>query len=301
MNIRAIESKIVSIVLPTFNCAHFLSRAVQSVLDQTYIHWELLIIDNYSIDNTVDVVKIFQDQRIRFLQIHNKGVIAKSRNLGIREAKGRWVAFLDADDWWCADKLDASVRALLLGHDFVYHDLIRKGPSKCWIHGRFARTRNLNTPIFDDLLFNGNGIINSSVVVKRSLLMQIGYASEDPSLVAVEDYDYWLRIAKKTEKFFRLQKAYGYYWIDNNSVSRSTNAFNYLNRIRDLYFTDLSSKLPVWYIFLVVQSYIREKNYKQALFELSKMTCVNAKYYHVLKYLILKSKIYFYLSRKRWH
>ena len=84
---------LVSIVIPTYNHARYLGRALQSVLDQTYINWEAIIIDNHSTDNTDQLVASFSDSRIIYLKIHNNGVIASSRNAGIREAKGEWIAF----------------------------------------------------------------------------------------------------------------------------------------------------------------------------------------------------------------
>ncbi len=84
---------LVSIVIPTYNHANYLRKALQSVLDQTYKNWEAIVIDNHSTDDTKKVINKFNDPRIRYLKIHNYGVIAKSRNAGILAAKGEWVAF----------------------------------------------------------------------------------------------------------------------------------------------------------------------------------------------------------------
>jgi glycosyltransferase involved in cell wall biosynthesis len=91
-------SPLVSVVIPTYNHARYLGRALQSVLDQTYKNWEAIVIDNHSTDNTAELIASFADQRITYLKIHNNGVIAASRNAGIRAAKGEWLAFLDSDD-----------------------------------------------------------------------------------------------------------------------------------------------------------------------------------------------------------
>ena len=98
---------LVSVVIPTYNHARYLRRALQSVIDQTYTNWEVIVIDNYSKDSTDGVMASFTDPRIVYLKIHNNGVIAASRNVGIRKAKGDWIAFLDSDDFWTADKLQA--------------------------------------------------------------------------------------------------------------------------------------------------------------------------------------------------
>lgn len=291
------ESVQVSIVMPSFNCAEFLPRAIHSVINQTYPHWELLIIDNYSEDNTIEVVQAFQDSRIKLLQIHNEGIIARSRNLGITEAVGRWVAFLDADDWWTVDKLQVSVDALNLGYDVVYHDLIRMGPGKRLIHGRFARTRQLSSPCFQDLLSRGNVLANSSVVVCRALLLEIGALSENPLLVAVEDYDCWLRLARKTEKFVRLQNSHGFYWIGPNNVHSTTNAVRNLNELQRIYFSELnfidSPSIPLWLRLALVQAYIKENNYEKAMSILSKVSLYDVGYDALLRIAALRLALYY--------
>jgi len=108
-----INQPLVSVVIPTYNHALFLERALRSVIDQTYSNWEAIVIDNHSNDNTDEVVASFIDKRIKLLKIHNHGSIAKSRNLGINTAKGKWIAFLDSDDLWYKEKLALSIAAIL--------------------------------------------------------------------------------------------------------------------------------------------------------------------------------------------
>lgn len=287
----------ISIVMPSFNCAHFLPRAINSVLNQSYPNWELIIVDNHSSDNTLEVVQTFQDSRIKLLQIHNEGIIARSRNLGINKAVGRWVAFLDADDWWTVDKLQASVDALKLGYDVVYHDLVRMGPGKRLINGRFVRTRQLLSPCYQDLLIQGNVLANSSVVVSRALLLDIGVLSENPLLVAVEDYDCWLRLARKTEKFICLQRPHGFYWIGQNNVNLNTKALGYLNELQRLYFSERdyvdSPGLPLWLSLALVKAYIRENSYEKARGILLKISLHGVGYHFLLRIAALKLVLYF--------
>ena len=90
------SSPLVSIIIPTYNNAEFLGKALKSVIDQTYGSWEAIVIDNNSTDQTDEVINKFQDIRIKYYKISNYGIIAKSRNLGINLAKGEWIAFLDS-------------------------------------------------------------------------------------------------------------------------------------------------------------------------------------------------------------
>ena len=99
-------------------------------MKQTYIFWELLIVDNHSSDGTLNYINSIDDHRIRFLSINNNGVIASSRNLGIRQSTGEYIAFLDSDDWWKDDKLEKSIAYLERGYDFIYHSMEITSSSK---------------------------------------------------------------------------------------------------------------------------------------------------------------------------
>ena len=98
MNLKS--KPFVSVVIPTYNHAKFLGKALESVIYQTYRNWEVIVIDNKSTDGTRQVIENYKDPRIQYFKISNDGIIAKSRNLGINVAKGEWIAFLDSDDWW---------------------------------------------------------------------------------------------------------------------------------------------------------------------------------------------------------
>ena len=101
---------LVSIITPSYNTARFLRETIQCVLAQTYANWEMLIVDDCSTDGTEDVVSAFADERIRyFTNDRNRGA-AYSRNFALRQARGRWIAFLDSDDLWTPDKLEKQIR-----------------------------------------------------------------------------------------------------------------------------------------------------------------------------------------------
>ena len=112
---------LVSIVVPTYNHSIYLKRALESIINQTYENWEVIVIDNHSTDNTFEVVANFKNNRIKYLQVHNKGIIAISRNIGIKSANGEWIAFLDSDDWWTRDKLEICIQSINEKVDFIYH------------------------------------------------------------------------------------------------------------------------------------------------------------------------------------
>lgn len=100
------DGPLVSIVMPAHNAADFIDDAIHSVLGQSYGNWELIVVDDHSTDKTVEVVKQFKDKRVQVIALKRNGGAAKARNRGIREARGEYLAFLDADDLWQPDKLE---------------------------------------------------------------------------------------------------------------------------------------------------------------------------------------------------
>lgn len=101
---------LVSIIMPSWNTASFITKSIQSVLNQTYTNWELLIVDDCSTDNTDEVVASFHDERIIYLHNERNTGAALTRNKAMREAQGEWIAFLDSDDLWMPDKLEHQIK-----------------------------------------------------------------------------------------------------------------------------------------------------------------------------------------------
>lgn len=247
---NATKNPLVSVVIPTYNCAHFLGRALQSVLGQTYANWEVIVIDNYSQDNTDEVVRGLADPRITLLKIHNNGVIASSRNMGIRAAIGEWIAFLDADDWWTPNKLQACIGGVNDEVDFIYHDLKVVSKSNQRFSFRKSRSRALSKDAYGDLLSNGNAMPNSSVVVRKALLLNLGGISENREKIAWEDFDTWIRLARTGCRFKKVWGSYGYYWVGAGNVSSSSrtlaNIASFVNCYIQQYNPAVSTSIPWW-------------------------------------------------------
>ena len=262
-------SPLVSIVIPTYNRARDLGRALTSVRAQTHAQWEALVVDNHSSDDTERVVGSFDDARMRLFRIHNDGVIAVSRNEGIRRARGDYVAFLDSDDWWASRKLELSLRYLERGADVVYHDLFAVKTIGQRFFLSTLRSRDLARPAFSDLLVHGNGLINSSVVVRTSVLRAVEGLSEDRNLIAAEDYDTWLRIARMGGIFRRVPRTLGYYWQGDRNLSNPTRLIENLATIEDRYadaIREAGAQRCVYWI-----AYARGRaHYLQASYELAR-------------------------------
>ncbi len=117
-------NELVSIIMPSYNTARFIGESIKSVLAQTYINWELIIVDDCSTDKTDEIVNLFlTDKRIKYLKNFQNSGAAISRNRALKEAKGKWIAFLDSDDLWNPHKLEYQIDFMLNGgYHFSYTD-----------------------------------------------------------------------------------------------------------------------------------------------------------------------------------
>lgn len=185
----------VSIVIPAFNAAAFIRDALDSVAAQTYQDYEIIVVDDGSDDLTVERIKEWSTAHpevpLRLFHHEHQGISA-ARNAGIQESRGSYVAFLDADDLWTPRKLEAVMACLEKPSpaDLVCHDE--------WLEeggGRKGTCRHGPYSTYADLLFRGNCISTSAVVVRRNLVLQVGGFS--PKWIhGMEDYDLWLRLAE---------------------------------------------------------------------------------------------------------
>lgn len=177
----------VSVVIPTYNSARFVTKALDSVLAQTWPLEDIILIDDGSEDETKEVVEPYRD-KIRYIPRENGGQ-ASARNLGVEESRGDWVAFLDADDWWAPEKIEKQVEALQSDRDAIgcytglWHVLVdgKMFPSEPISGDRLWPTLRFKNPI-----------ATSAVMVSRELFLEMkGF---DASLKAAEDWDLWARM-----------------------------------------------------------------------------------------------------------
>lgn len=238
----------VSVIVPTFNRASDLARCLDALEKQTVRGFEVLVCDDGSTDDSAQVVRRYEDRLdVKYHWAENFGGPARPRNAGLREARGKYVAFLDSDDWWTPDKLEVSLRYLERGAQFVYHDLRIVTPSGTPLFHQRSTTRALKAPVFNSLMSTGNVINNSSVVVARSLMQEIGGFSEDRELIAGEDFDAWVRVARLTDAFERLPQALGYYWQGSANISNPRRTLTILDALERRYADDLAQLgQPQW-------------------------------------------------------
>lgn len=184
------DRTLISVIIPVYNSSDTVSLAIDSVLQQN-VSLELLVIDDGSKDNIDTVMDLYrEDDRVRFIKnAYNMGVSA-TRNRGVQEAKGEFVAFLDADDYWMPNKLEKQL-AVMKQHDCVLCSTARRLMS---LEGELS---DRIIPVKDVITYKDiqkqNWINNSSVLVKRDVLVEFPMKEDSVH----EDYLLWLKILKK--------------------------------------------------------------------------------------------------------
>ncbi|CAA7613650.1 Glycosyltransferase [Candidatus Terasakiella magnetica] len=215
----------VSIVIPTYNQADFLRDCLVAVQAQTMADWECIVVNNFSDDDTRAVALSFDDPRVTLIDFANQGVIAASRNVGIRAAKAPWVAFLDSDDLWEPAKLEVCLAAAVDGIDLVSHPEHFLKDGAIVNHTDPAPSERCR---FERLLLDGNCLSPSAVLVRRELLERVGGFCEDRDVITAEDAELWLRLAAAGARMTCVTQPLGFYRLhgqqNSNSVARHMNA-----------------------------------------------------------------------------
>ena len=181
-----------SVVIPTYNQAQLLKTCLNSIFKQTFNNYEIIVIDNHSKDNTSDIINK-NKKKVIYKKINNNGVIAKSRNLGIKLSKGKWIAFLDSDDYWDKNKLK-KIYQLIKRHSFkvichsewIINSLNEK--NKIWTYGPYKKK------FYQLLLKHGNRLSTSATIVEKNFLYKNKILfNEEKSFITAEDYDFFFK------------------------------------------------------------------------------------------------------------
>lgn len=238
-------SELVSIIMPSYNTARFIKETVESVLAQSYTNWELLIVDDCSTDNTDDVVAQFLgDSRIKYIKNSKNSGAAVSRNRALREAKGKWIAFLDSDDLWEPHKLKNQIAFMKNnGYHFSYTNYIE---------------------IDEDSKPNGKTVSGPKCISKSGMhnycwpgCLTVMYDAEEIGLIQIEDirknndYAMWLKVCRKA-KCCLLDETLAKYRKRSGSISN--HGYTKLIKWHYKLFRDAEKKNPVSSAVLMVRN-----------------------------------------------
>ena len=205
---------LVSVIMPSYNTEKYILDSIQSVQAQTYANWELIIVDDCSTDNTVEIVKKHiaetKETRIHLLSNEKNSGAAISRNYALREAKGRWIAFLDSDDLWLPEKLEKQIRFMEENrYCFTYTDY------RIQLNG-----------VWEPYVYIGPNVVNKRKMYNYCYFSTITvmYDREKIGLIQIadlrknNDYAMWLQIIEKSD-CYRLPECLSYYIKHEGSIS----------------------------------------------------------------------------------
>ncbi len=191
------DKGLVSIITPTYNCGKYIEETLQSVLAQTYRNWEMIIVDDFSTDNTAEIVAqyISIDSRIRYYRNSRNEGAALTRNRAIREAHGKWISFLDSDDLWKPEKLECQLDFMIENdYAFTYHKYEEidenSHPLGITVSG-LKRVKRLNM-----MTCCWPGCLSAIYNAEKIGLVQI------PDIKKNNDQAMWMEIVKKADCFF---------------------------------------------------------------------------------------------------
>ena len=221
---------LVSVIIPAFNAEISIRETIESVLNQSYRNWEVLVIDDSSTDNTVNIVKNYaeKNENIRIFQTdHPSGSPALPRNIGIENARGKYIAFLDADDIWLQDKLSIQVAFLEKKEVDLVYSYYEKIDNNGNRDNRIVKTKKIST--YSSLL-HSNSIPCLTSIISRKAIGETRFKN-----IPQEDFCFWLDILKKGYQAFNVCQVTALY--RETSLSRSSNKMDmfrgYWNVIRN--------------------------------------------------------------------
>lgn len=244
----------VSIIMPSYNCKEYISYSIESVREQTYTDWELLIVDDHSTDGTVDLLKEWEkaDGRIRiFYQTVNEGT-AVARNIALAHARGRYIAFLDSDDRWKKDKLEAQL-AYMMDNKYAFTFTAYE-----WID---QKGEYLNKYIRAPKRVDYQTMLKNTIVGCLTVLIDRDQVGDFrmPNIRTRQDLATWLMILKRGFRAFGLNEILAEYRVGNESISKNKwkaakNNWHVYRQIEQLNFLQSS-----WYFSHYAYNAIRKR------------------------------------------
>jgi len=247
--------ELISIITPAYNAEKYISETIDSVLKQTYVNWELIIVDDCSTDSTSEIVQNYQkkDDRIKYYRLaNNSGAASIPRNVGLEKAKGTYVTFLDSDDIWLPEKLEKQMLYLQqTNSDLIYTNTVYFYPDGSEI---FLKTYLV--PSFFSLLMVDR-IALSSVLVKRTDDLYF-----EPSLKVAQDHLLWLLLYKKGYKFYLVNEFLTKYRYNSDSILHSNPFKSLLDgyKVIQLISKRYNYRKPTIIFFIVSQTIMRVGN-----------------------------------------
>ena len=212
-----------SVIIPVYNSSKYLSETIDSVLSQTYQDFEIVTVDDGSTDSSKEIIEKFIEKnpdKIKYIYQSNKG-IAGARNTGIRNAKGEFIALLDADDKWHPQRLEDEVKVIESSKDIglVHADMQNISDTGQMLSIPKREKKYLSGNIFEPLFLREAEIDALTVLFRKECCDKVGLFDEDPICMGVDDRDLWLRISRQY-KIQYVDKVLAYYRVHEENYSK---------------------------------------------------------------------------------
>jgi glycosyltransferase involved in cell wall biosynthesis len=250
MTLKEEKDPIFSVIIPAYNNVKGLKRCIESVLSQSEIDLELLIMDDGSGAEVHELVEQFDDPKIRYEWESNSGGPARPRNRGIKSASGQWLCFMDHDDYWFPNKL-SSVRALIENQpnmDIICHHEYHIDRTQT--HLKSVRSKPSDENLYARMLIYGNPFSTSAVTVRRGFLSEFDLQfSEDRELVTAEDFDLWLRVVARTKNIGVVDDFLGLYFTGSGMSFDTSRHLNARHRVINMHLSDPLAKISNQRVF----------------------------------------------------
>lgn len=218
----------VSIIMPTYNRANTISRAIKSIINQTYDDLELIIVDDGSVDNTKEVISEFDDKRIKYIYQKNSGACS-ARNAGIKISKGKYIAFLDSDDEWNINKLEKQIKfieeknAKVVFCNYFYE---KAGKIQVAIN-KLKKDYLINLDLLDK-----NYITTGALFIEKELIIKKGMFDED--MPRYQDWELVLRLSNDNKIYFQNECLLTLHY-QKESISSSTSLSKKIIALEKIY------------------------------------------------------------------
>lgn len=248
--------ELVSIITPCFNSEKFISDTIQSVQNQIYSNWEMIIVDDGSHDTTIQIIQNFMedDHRIQLLQLNKNSGAAKARNFGIEKINGKYMTFLDADDIWFPDFIQNSIETIKkTGIHFVFSSYKRSNENLEFVYSDFIVPKKVT---YTDILKT-----NSISCLTAFIDVDVLGIKKMPDILKRQDMGLWLKYLKEIPFAYGIQEPKAIYRIRENSLSR--NKKNLLKYQWDFYYkVEKLGFLPSIYYMLhwMVRGFLKYRN-----------------------------------------
>lgn len=248
------KNPLVSIVMVNYNKEQFLREAVESVIAQTYRNWELIIVDDGSTDNSAEILKGYKDERIRLYFLEENRHICYATNYGLERVRGEYVARLDSDDVWRADKLEKQIEFFRNTPEaeicFTKLDIIDGNgeivnEKEAALYRMYNERQKNRAEWVRFFFYVGNSLIQSTLMLKTSLLREVGYFNF--SYMQAHDFDFFVRLIKKSDFYFIEEPLVRYRRVESqNSAYHPENDRRFFNEhmnIRMHFFEEFPDEL----------------------------------------------------------